>query len=113
MITPQSVRSLVASTSKLFNSNILVYLDGNLLTNSDGNQSFCRTLTVDERNGLAIDERILISSILYLVTYASESPPDTALDFEVSQDEGITKEKVNFLRIVPKTGFFDIFLLGE
>jgi hypothetical protein len=113
MITPDYARHLIEEISNFFQSNITVYLDENLLLNTDGKPSFCRVLTVDERNGLALDSNIEITSILYLVAYSSESPPDTSLSFSVSNDGGITLKPVNFIRYTPKIGQFEILLKGD
>lgn len=90
-------------------------MDGNLLVNDDGNPSFCKVLTVDERNGLALDENIQITSILYSVVYSSVNPPETSLSFTISEGEGevTQRKKVNFLRYVPKEGHYEILLLGN
>jgi hypothetical protein len=100
------------SVSDKFSSKITVYLGGELLINENGNPSFCDVLTVDDKTSLAIDERITITSLLYLVYYCSPEPPDTSLDFEISEDGGITKEKVNYIRHIPDNGFHEILLQG-
>jgi hypothetical protein len=115
ILNPIYIRNLVQKTSSLIESQFAVYVGDPpiQLLNDDGFPCFAKTITVADKQALAIDPSLEITTILYSVLLASEIPPDSGAIYWISNDEGITKKRVKFYSYVPKTGFFRLLLQAE